>query len=80
MTTNDFSQQVRLEASATATCPPGKKVIGGGTEVVSPFPERKTGVVVSRPLGDNSWYGVGRTYESATGVNLTVYAICARVS
>ena len=76
---NNFSSQVRLEAQATATCPAGKTLIGGGAEVVSQFAERKTGLVVSRPAG-NSWTATGRTFESATGVNLSVYAICARTS
>jgi hypothetical protein len=76
---NNFSNQVRLEAQATATCPNGKTLIGGGAEILSQFPERKTGLVVSRPAG-NSWTATGRTYESATGVNLSVYAICARTS
>jgi hypothetical protein len=76
---DNFSNVVRLEASATATCPSGKRVIGGGAEVVSPFPERKTGLVKSRPDGSTGWTATGRTYESATGVNLSVYAICANV-
>ena len=76
---DNFSNVVRLEASATATCPSGKRVIGGGAEILSPFAERKTGLVVSRPLGSTGWTATGRTYEGNTGVNLSVYAICARV-
>jgi Collagen triple helix repeat (20 copies) len=80
VTANNFSQQVRLEASQTVTCPAGKRVIGGGAEVLSQFPERKTGLLYSHPNGNNGWAAAGRTYEPATGVNLTVYAICANVS
>lgn len=69
-----------MEAQATATCPAGKTLIGGGAEVVSQFAERKTGLVASRPVGTSGWTATGRTYEPATGVNLSVYAICARVS
>src|SRR5687767_11519700 len=52
VTASNNSQTVRLEASATATCPAGKRVISGGADLNSPFPERKTGIVVSRPLGN----------------------------
>ena len=76
----NFSNQVRLEATATATCPAGKQVIGGGADLNSPFPERKTGIVISRPSGSNGWIASGRSYEPNTGVNLSVYAICARTS
>jgi len=77
---NNFSNQVRLEATATATCPAGKQVIGGGADLNSQFPERKTGIVASRPVGNSGWTATGRTYEAATGVNLSVWAICARTS
>ena len=77
VTASNNSQVVRLEATATATCPAGKKVIGGGADLNSPFPERKTGIVVSRPLGNSAWTATGRTYESNTGVNLTTWAVCA---
>jgi hypothetical protein len=77
VTASNNSQIVRLEASATATCPAGKRVIGGGADLNSPFPERKTGIVVSRPLGNTGWIATGRTYEPNTGVNITAYAICA---
>jgi hypothetical protein len=77
VTATNISQNVRLEASATASCPAGKRVISGGADLNSPFPERKVGIVVSRPVGDTGWTATGRTYESNTGVNLTVYAICA---
>ena len=70
---------MRLEAEGTATCPAGKVVIGGGVEDESNFPERRTGVLASRPAGTDAWYGKARTYEPATGVNLAVYAVCARV-
>jgi hypothetical protein len=77
VTASNISQNVRLEASATVTCPAGKRVIGGGADLNSPFPERKTGIVISRPLGNNGWIATGRTYEPNTGVNITAYAICA---
>ena len=77
---DNFSGQVRLEAQATATCPSGKTMISGGAEILSQFAERKTGLVVSRPVGTNGWTATGRTYEGATGVNLSVYVVCARVS
>ena len=54
-------------------------LISGGADLNSPFPERKTGIVVSRPAGASGWTATGRTYEPNTGVNLTVYAVCANV-
>jgi hypothetical protein len=79
VTVNDYSNVVRLQASATANCPAGKRVIGGGAEILSQFAERHTGLVSSKPWG-NGWHAVGRTYEPNTGVNLSVYAICANVN
>jgi hypothetical protein len=77
---NDFSNVVRREATATATCPAGKQVIGGGADLNSAIQERQTGIIRSRPAGNNAWIATGRTYEPNTGVMLTVYAVCARTS
>lgn len=80
VTATNFSNVVRLEATATATCPAGKRVIAGGGDITSPFPERKVGLVVSRPMGSDAWTATARTYEPNTGVNMTTWAVCARVS
>ena len=63
---------ITVDHIGTATCPAGKKVIGGGYAVV---PQRGK-LVDSRPEGQNGWYiyvqGLG-----ASSPDITTYAICA---
>ncbi|MGI5639288.1 shufflon system plasmid conjugative transfer pilus tip adhesin PilV [Escherichia coli] len=58
---------------ATATCPSGKKVIGGGGQCRS-----NTGFIWlmrSMPSGNNAWTASCDTTEDQNG-SITVYAIC----
>ncbi|MFN8222609.1 MAG: hypothetical protein U0R50_05090 [Gaiellales bacterium] len=60
---------------ATASCPSGKKVIGGGTESIS-----SPGIVsYGYPSGDDKWHGVLFSSPGAY-VSVKVYAICASTS
>jgi hypothetical protein len=59
---------------ATATCPAGKKVTGGGTQTISSPAIPSYGY----PVGDNAWKGV--LYSSAGPfVSVRVFAACATV-
>ncbi|WP_223716117.1 hypothetical protein, partial [Escherichia coli] len=58
---------------ATATCPSGKKVTGGGGRCST-----NTGYIwlnFSQPSGDNAWTASCDTTEDQNG-SITVYAIC----
>ncbi|MBI4171584.1 MAG: hypothetical protein HY511_02370 [Actinobacteria bacterium] len=59
---------------ATATCPSGKKVIGGGAESISSKAYSSTGF----PAGDNAWKAEGAGGGVSYGVR--AYAICATVT
>jgi hypothetical protein len=66
--------------NTSATCPAGKKVIGGGVEVGGSGRNRVT-VTENKPVGDNGWEG--EAFEAvATGQTwkLVVHAICANVA
>ncbi|ENB5463004.1 shufflon protein B [Escherichia coli] len=58
---------------ATATCPTGKKVIGGGAECSSGI--GFIWLVRSIPVNNNAWYGYCDTTEHIIG-KITVHAIC----
>lgn len=58
---------------ATATCPMGKKVIGGGAECSSGI--GFIWLVRSIPVNNNAWYGYCDTTEHIIG-KITVHAIC----
>ena len=63
-----------------ATCPTGKKVLGGGVEISGAGRSRVT-VVENKPSGDNAWEG--EAFEAvATNATwkLVVHAICATVA
>jgi hypothetical protein len=64
----------------TATCPAGKKVLGGGVEISGAGRNRVT-AVENKPSGDNAWEG--EAFEAVTTQSswkLVVHAICANVS
>jgi hypothetical protein len=66
--------------TATATCPAGKKALGGGVEISGAGRNRIT-VTENKPSGDNAWEG--EAFEAvATGATwkLVVHAICATVA
>jgi len=70
------------EKTALVTCPAGKKVVGGGTEVNSIFP-RPIAVKLSYPfVGPPSGF-IGSAYETTPTSDVWsvhVYAVCANVS
>jgi hypothetical protein len=53
----------------------GKKVLGGGGQVGS-----NDVLLGAFPTGDSTWAAVGRSGGTAGSVEVTVYAVCARVS
>jgi hypothetical protein len=62
--------------SATATCPSGMKVIGGGAYVSNP---KFGGAYEAGPNGErNGWSALGYAYEP--NVSITVTAICTPVA
>jgi hypothetical protein len=66
--------------NVTATCPAGKKVLGGGVEVSGAGRGRVT-VTENKPTGDNAWEA--EAFEAvATPLTwkLVVHAICANVT
>jgi hypothetical protein len=64
--------------SATATCPAGKRVIGGGA-TISGFLIFTVALITNRPESNNAWVAAGSEFD-ATSANWRVvaYAICAR--
>ncbi|MGH3077975.1 MAG: hypothetical protein ACRDPZ_07295 [Gaiellaceae bacterium] len=64
----------------TATCPAGKKVLGGGVEISGAGRNRVT-AAENKPSGDNAWEG--EAFEAVTTQSswkLVVHAICGNVS
>ena len=60
----------------TASCPPGKKVTGGGANATGVNPI----LLGSFPTSDGTgWIGVGRS-STAADIGISVYAVCAKVS
>ena len=73
-------QNSTASRTITATCPVGKKVIGGGVELSGPGRARVT-ATENKPSGDNAWEG--EAFEAvATNAawKLVVHAICATVA
>ena len=68
--------------SATASCPNGTQVLGGGVVQTPPSGNTAATVVASYPDTDHSWFGSLKNANAfALGtVTLTVYAICATVN
>jgi len=67
--------------SPIATCPDGKRVLGGGgtTDVSTATGDNGVRVLGSFPVGDNAWQFVSTSTEAGSH-KVTVYAICANVS
>ena len=64
----------------TATCPAGKKVIGGGVELSGPGRNRVT-PTENKPVGDNAWEGEAfEAVSTPANWKLVVHAICANVT
>jgi hypothetical protein len=64
----------------TATCPAGKKVLGGGVEISGAGRARVT-AVENKPAGDSAWEGEAFEAVSTTATwKLVVHAICATVA
>jgi hypothetical protein len=66
--------------NVTATCPAGKKVIGGGVELSGAGRARVT-VTENKPTGDNAWEGEAFEAVNTTATwKIVVHAICATVA
>jgi hypothetical protein len=64
----------------TATCPTGKRALGGGVEV-SGAGRNRVSVVENKPNGDNGWEGEAFEVVATNATwKLVVHAICANVS
>ena len=64
----------------TATCPAGKKVLGGGVEISGTGRNRVT-AVENKPSGDNAWEGEAfEAVSTQASWKLVVHAICANVA
>jgi hypothetical protein len=79
---NSSASDSTNEKSALATCPAGKKVVGGGTEISSIVSE-PVAVKLSYPFvgATSGWFG--RVYETTLTSDtwsLLVYAVCVNVS
>jgi hypothetical protein len=76
----ETAQSSSSPKTVTATCPAGKKVLGGGIEVGGPGRSRVT-VTESQPAGDSGWEA--EAFEAlATGAawKLEAHAICGTVA
>jgi hypothetical protein len=66
--------------SITATCPTGKRVLGGGVEISGAGRARVT-ATENKPSGDTGWEGEAfEAVATGSGWKLVVHAICANVS
>lgn len=64
----------------TATCPAGKKALGGGVEISGTGRSRVT-AVENKPSGDNAWEGEAfEAVSTQASWKLVVHAICATVA
>ena len=61
--------------AGSASCPAGKKVLGGGALPLSPAPEDQV-VLESHPATDREWQ-VDVQNVSETPSNFVVFAVCA---
>lgn len=66
--------------SVTATCPGGKRVLGGGAFVNGRYPNGPTpALITSRPVNNVSW-SAEMSNNAGSSSNLVAYAICATVA
>jgi hypothetical protein len=68
---------------ATASCPAGKLVLGGGAEILNRFNvNNRIYLKASFPSGPTGWSAVAAVIEGADSglFSFTVYAICANVA
>ena len=64
----------------TATCPPGKKALGGGVDVSGDGRDR-IGVTESMPQGEDAWHARAVEIVSTTATwRLRVHAVCVFVA
>jgi hypothetical protein len=65
--------------SATATCPAGKVLLGGGALVTNTQAAQRVVLTGSRPTSTTVWTATAVVITGLTGVNtatVTAYAIC----
>ncbi|MCY7304009.1 MAG: collagen-like protein [Thermoleophilia bacterium] len=70
----------KLMIDATATCPGGTQVIGGGATITTTASENQVTVTASYPTSSSTWTARGQTHKDVSGgetVTVTAYAICA---
>jgi hypothetical protein len=66
--------------NVTATCPTGKKIIGGGVEISGAGRARVT-VTENKPVADNAWEAEAfEAVATPATWKLVVHAICANVA
>jgi hypothetical protein len=84
VTSSLTSTATALFGGRVATCPTGKKVLGGGASATTSTGSIQGGynVLQDGPSGDNKWTGTFNISNPIAGTTfvITVYAICARVS
>jgi len=74
--------------NATATCPRGKKAIGGGGQILDPYANNSQSsysgnaafITASYPPNDTSWTVAAGSPTTAFAWQLSAYAICANVT
>jgi hypothetical protein len=79
---NTVAMSAGTVLSATAVCPNGTLVLGGGVMQQTPNATPSASLMASYPDTDHSWLGV---FKNSNGfqignVTITVYAICATVN
>ena len=64
-------------AFATATCPPGKSVLGGGASYITSHPAYGIAMTQSFPSSVDTWQANVEFFNAGSGtLTLTAYAIC----
>jgi hypothetical protein len=68
-------------AAASATCPAGEVLTGGGAEVRSgnSYVQRYN-LAASRPIGSETWWAYGTNTDTTNPGTLQAFAICAKVT
>jgi hypothetical protein len=76
--TTASNPNVTTTLSATATCPAGKVLLGGGAKVTSGQPERAV-VQQSYPSAANTWTAVGlviTSMNSGNTMSVQAFVVC----